>query len=110
MEEGRKFVWCAEAEAFETVPPVRWKRSYLVKKALLRGSSAALQPSCGVASIMRSLIAVPLYLIALPFSLLLGQHRFMMNLVSMCDHLGKLLALLGIQPIKEAYVSEGAGA
>lgn len=110
MEEGRRFVWCAEAEAFETVPPVRWRRSYLMKKALLRGSSAALQPSCGAGSILKSMIAVPIYAIALPFSLLAGQHRFMTLLVSMCDHLGKLLALVGIQPIKEAYVSEGSGA
>ncbi len=110
MEEGRKFVWCAEAEAFETVPPMRWKRSYLIKKALLRGSSAALQPSCGFNSIVRSIIAVPLYVLALPFALLMGQHRFMTILVSMCDHLGKLLALVGIQPIKGAYVSEGSEA
>ncbi len=110
MEEGRKFVWCAEAEAFETVPPSRWKRSYLIKKALLRGSAAALQPSCGPASIVRSIIAVPMYALALPFSLLLGHHRFMTVLVKLCDHLGKLLALAGIQPIKEAYVSEGSGA
>jgi hypothetical protein len=110
MEEGRRFVWCAEAEAFETVPPVRWKRSYLMKKALLRGSSAALQPSCGAKSILKSVAAVPLYAIALPFSLLAGQHKFMALLVSMCDHLGKLLALMGIQPIKEGYVSEDSGA
>lgn len=110
MEEGRRFVWCAEAEAFETVPPVRWERSYLMKKALLRGSSAALQPSCGAKSILKSVIALPAYAIALPFSLFAGQHRFMELLVSMCDHLGKLLALIGIQPIKEAYVSEGSGA
>lgn len=110
MEEGKRFVWCAEAEVFETVPPVRWKRSYLVKKALLRGASAALQPSCNFPSILRSLIAVPVYAIALPLALVAGQHRFMAILVSMCDHLGKLLALVGIQPIKEAYVSEGSGA
>jgi len=110
MEEGRRFVWCAEAEAFETVPPFRWKRSYLMKKALLRGSSAALQPSCDSKSVAKSLIAVPFYAIALPFSLIAGQHRFMTILVSMCDHVGKLLALVGIQPIKEAYVSEGSGA
>jgi hypothetical protein len=29
-------------------------------------------------------------------------------LVKLCDHLGKLLALVGIHPIKEAYVSEEA--
>jgi succinoglycan biosynthesis protein ExoM len=110
MEEGRKFVWCTEAEAFESVPPARWKRMYLVKKALLRGACAALQPSCGTVSILKSIAAIPLYAVALPFSLILGQHRFMELLVKMCDHLGKLLALVGIHPIKEAYVSEETGA
>ncbi|MFZ0743827.1 MAG: glycosyltransferase [Terracidiphilus sp.] len=106
MEEGRNFVWCAEAEAFEVVPPARWKRTYLVKKALLRGASAALQPSCGVASILKSIVAIPFYSIALPFSLLFGQHCFMTLLVKLCDHMGKLLALVGFDPIKEVYVAE----
>jgi succinoglycan biosynthesis protein ExoM len=107
MKEGRIFVWCAEAEAFETVPPARWQRSYLMKKALLRGASAALQPTCGIMSILRSLAAVPVYALALPFSLLFGQHHFVTILVKLCDHAGKLMAVAGIEPIKEAYVSEG---
>lgn len=106
MAEGRVFIWCADAEAFEVVPPARWERSYLVKKALLRGASAALQPSCTVKSIAKSVVAVPLYALTLPFSVLIGQHCFMTLLVRMCDHLGKLLALVGLEPIKEAYVSE----
>ncbi len=106
MEEGRKFIWCAEAEAFEVVPPARWKRVYLMKKGLLRGASAALQPSCGTVSILKSTFVIPLYVIALPFALLLGQHHFMTLLVKICDHGGKLLALVGLHPIKEAYVSD----
>jgi hypothetical protein len=109
MEQGFAFVWSSDAVAFEVVPPARWNRLYLVQKALLRGACAALQPSCGVASILKSLVAVPLYTVALPFGLLLGQHRFMTLLVKLCDHLGKLLALVGIHPIKEAYVSEETG-
>jgi glycosyltransferase involved in cell wall biosynthesis len=108
MEKGYKFVWSSEAVAYEVVPPARWDRVYLMKKALLRGACAALQPSCGAASIAKSVIAVPLYAIALPFVLPFGQHRFMTILVKLCDHLGKLLALVGIHPIKEAYVSEEA--
>jgi hypothetical protein len=38
--------------------------------------------------------------------LILGQHRFMRCLVKLCDHLGKLLALFGINPIKDPYVTE----
>ena len=106
MEEGHRFVWCAEAEAFESVPPARWKRMYLIKKALLRGACAALQPSCGPSSILKSIVAVPLYALTLPVALLAGHHRFMTVLVKLCDHLGKLLALVGFHPIKDAYVRE----
>lgn len=106
MEQGFSFVWSADAVAFETVPPARWSRVYLMQKALLRGGCAALQPSCGTTSILKSIAAVPIYTLALPFAMLLGQHRFIPLLVKLCDHLGKLLALVGIHPIKEAYVSE----
>lgn len=106
IEEGRVFIWSAEAEVFETVPRARWKRIYLVKKALLRGATAALQPNCGIASMVKSAIAVPLYTVALPFALLFGHHRFMEILVKLCDHAGKLLFLMGINPIREEYVSE----
>jgi succinoglycan biosynthesis protein ExoM len=106
IEEGRVFIWSAEAEAFEVVPPARWKRMYLLRKALLRGATASLQPSCGAASIAKSTIAVAFYAIALPFVLPLGQHRFMTLLVKLCDHLGKLLAILKINPMKDPYVSD----
>jgi succinoglycan biosynthesis protein ExoM len=106
MEKGYKFVWSADAVAYEVVPPARWNRMYLVKKALLRGGCAALQPSCGTASILKSVVALPMYTVALPFTLLLGQHRFMTVLVKLCDHAGKLLALVGVHPIKAAYVSD----
>jgi succinoglycan biosynthesis protein ExoM len=106
IEEGRVFVWSAEAEVFEVVTPARWKRMYLVRKALLRGATAGLRPDCGAASIAKSVIAVLLYTPALPFALLLGQHRFMTLLVKLCDHFGKLLILVGINPIHEEYISD----
>lgn len=106
MEKGRVFIWCAEAEAFELVPPARWNRKYLLKKALLRGASASQQPNCGLFSILKSILAVPLYAALLPFTLLGGQHHFMTILVKLCDHLGKLLAIVGLHPIKEVYVME----
>ena len=106
MEAGCTFVWSAEAEAFEVIPPERWKRVYLMKKALLRGASAALQPSCTTMSILRSTLAVPLYAASLPFVFFLGQHRFMTLLVKLCDHVGKLSAVMGFNLVREAYVAE----
>jgi predicted glycoside hydrolase/deacetylase ChbG (UPF0249 family) len=104
--EGRKFVWSAEAVAYEVLPPARWKRTYYMRKALLHGGYAAMQPDCGAVSVIKSLVAVPVYALGLPFALLGGQHRFMTLLVKLCDHAGKLLFLAGIRPIREEYVSE----
>lgn len=106
MEQGRVFIWSAEAVVYEVVPPERWKRTYMLRKALLRGATARLQPSCGTLSIAKSVVAVLLYTIALPVALVLGHHRFMSLLIKLFDHLGKLLAVLGINPISEQYVTE----
>lgn len=106
LEEGRMFVWCAEAPVFEVIPPARWRRSYYLRKALLQGVNAAQQPNCDAVSITKSVVAVPLYLCLLPMALIAGQHRFMTLLVKLCDHAGKLLYRMKINPIREEYVSE----
>jgi glycosyltransferase involved in cell wall biosynthesis len=106
IERGHKFVWCAEAVAYEIVPPIRWSRSFLLKRALLRGTNALTQSNSNAMSITKSFIAVPIYVAALPFTLMLGQHRLMTCLVKLCNHLGKLMALVGINLIKEPYVTE----
>lgn len=105
-EEGFVFIWSAEAVVFETIPPARWRRSYILRKAALQGATAALQPNVGIVSIAKSIIAIPLYLAISPIVLLLGQHLFMQLMVKICDHAGKLLMLMGINPINEEYVSE----
>ncbi len=105
MDQGRVFIWCNEAPVFETVPPARWKRSYLLRRALLFGSMWAVHDSVPLREVMKSVIAIPVYVAALPFALLLGHHRFMTLLVKLCHHLGKLLKLMGINPIAETYVS-----
>ena len=56
--------------------------------------------------VVKSVVAVSVYTVALPFAFLLGHHRFMDLLVRLFDHLGKLLAVLGIDAIKEQYVVE----
>ena len=106
IEKGHVFTWCEEGVVYEVVPPLRWKRSFMLKKALHRGAATPLHPTFGFSDICKSVIAVPLYTLALPFTLVLGHHRFMVLLVKLCDHLGKLLACLGIRPIKVAYVTE----
>jgi len=106
IARGHVFVWCNEAVAYETVPPVRWKRTFMLRRALLRGKISLLYPTFGVSDIAKSLIAVPAYIGALPFALAWGHHRFMTCLVKLFEHLGRLLALLGINPIREPYVTD----
>jgi succinoglycan biosynthesis protein ExoM len=106
IERGHKFIWCDEAVAYEVVPPLRWRRTFMLRRALLRGAMEPKTATFGARDVLKSAIAVPIYAVALPFALVLGHHKFMRLLVSLCDHLGKLLACVGINPIKESYVTE----
>lgn len=105
IEKGRVFIWCNEAVAYEAVPASRWKRSFLLKRALLRGYTSLAHPTFGTNDVLKSLMAAPVYIVALPFALTLGQGRFMSILVRLCDHLGRLLGVVGINPVKEPYVT-----
>lgn len=106
IERGRLFVWSAGAQVFETIPPARWRRRYFVRKALIQGENGALQGGCNVRIVAKSIIAIVLYALGLPFALLAGQHRFMTLLVKLCDHTGRLLTFMKVRPIREEYVSE----
>jgi succinoglycan biosynthesis protein ExoM len=106
IENGFRFVWCHEAMAYETVPAVRWNRRFMLKRALLRGSVSRRHPASNTGALARSVIAVPMYAVALPVALLLGQGRFMTCLIKLFDHVGRLLAVVGITPIAQAYVTE----
>jgi glycosyltransferase involved in cell wall biosynthesis len=103
---GHKFIWCNEAVAYEVVPPVRWKRTFLLKRALHRGTISLRHPTGRLRKVATSLVAVPTYTIMLPFTLMIGQHRFMDMLVRLFDHLGRLLAFIGFRPVKSQYVTE----
>jgi succinoglycan biosynthesis protein ExoM len=106
IEKGHVFIWCEEGIAYEIIQPTRWSRRFMLKRALLRGEIALLHPTCGALGILKSFIALPIYATLAPLALLLGQSKFMLCLVKMCDHLGKVLALIGIHPVKRAYVTE----
>jgi len=105
MEEGRVFLWSADAMVFEVVPPSRWTRSYLLKRALHHGAMDPKMESFRFRDAFKSAVAVPIYIAILPFAFLLGQHRFMDILIRLCGHLGLLLALVGIDIVHEEYLA-----
>lgn len=98
---GHVFIWCNEADVYEVVPAARCTRMYYVKRALLRGRISLQREGPRVFSIAKSLIAIPAYAFALPILFVVGHHHFMTYLIKLCDHAGKLFALIGLYPVKE---------
>ena len=92
IEKGHTFIWCNEAVAYEVVPASRCTRSYLLKRALLRGSNFNKHPTDRFKNAAKSVIAVPCYTVALPFLALFGQHLFLRYLIKLLDHGSRLLA------------------
>jgi succinoglycan biosynthesis protein ExoM len=106
MIEGYAFIWCNEAVVYEVVPPPRWKRSFLVRRALFRGIFSVRNHGFPLQLIAKSIIAAPVYAAALPVALVLGQAKFMNYVFKFSYHAGRLLAALGFNPIDRPYVSE----
>lgn len=105
IEGGARFVWCNEAPVQEVVPPERCRRSYFLRRALLRGQNE--RNLATAASVCKSVLAVPLYALLLPFLALAGQHRLMHGSIRLCDHAGKLAAFLGLRPLGSKYIGPG---
>jgi len=95
---GETFVWCNDAVVHETVPQNRWTRRYMLRRSLLRGKNVLKLPGRG-RLIAKSFVALPIYLAVLPFSILFGQHVFMHYCIRFCDHAGRLLAAIGLNPV-----------
>ena len=101
MERGHVFVWCNEALAYEVIPPSRCTRSFLLKRALLRGSNFPKHPKHRIRNIAKSLVAVPLYTVFLPMLWFCGEHVFVAYLTKLADHVSRLLAFCGVSLAKE---------
>jgi glycosyltransferase involved in cell wall biosynthesis len=106
MQNGHRFIWCNEAVVYEVVPPERWKRNFLIRRALQRGFFSLRNHGVHLRPVMQSLVAVPAYSAALPVALALGQAKFMSCVFRLSYHSGRLLALLGLNPIFKVYVSQ----
>jgi succinoglycan biosynthesis protein ExoM len=105
LDKGRVFLWCNEATAYEDVPPARCKRFFLIRRALFKGFFS-LRHRRSTLPIATSLIAAPTYAVAAPFAFIFGQAQFMKCVFKSCYHAGRLLSLVGINPIKGAYVTD----
>jgi glycosyltransferase involved in cell wall biosynthesis len=103
MQSGHRFVWCNEAVVYEVVPPQRWRRSYMLRRALQRGQNEKHLLTLG--SLGKSFVAVPCYALLAPVLLAVRHDFFMKCLIRLCDHAGKLLAAAGFKPVGDLYIS-----
>ncbi len=104
--KGHSFIWCNEALVHEFVPPARWRRGFLIRRALLRGVFSQRNLSSSLVPIVYSFMAASAYTVLLPFALVMGQATFMAYVFSLFYHIARLLAFVGINPIKMEYVVE----
>lgn len=104
ISQGLQFVWCNEAPVFESVPPERCKRSFMLRRALLRGGK--MPYAHGFIIYLKSLIAILLYTLILPFLFFIKHYLFMKYLIKYFDHIGRILSFFGIKAIKEQYIIE----
>ncbi|MCB1097953.1 MAG: glycosyltransferase family 2 protein [Verrucomicrobiae bacterium] len=100
------FVWVAGAVVHEHVPESRCKRRFMLRRAILRGRISTKHPNFGLTKILKSAVAVPGYLCILPFMIVAPHHLFMRKVVSMFDHIGCLLATVGLGDEDTKYVTE----
>jgi glycosyltransferase involved in cell wall biosynthesis len=106
IEEGHRFIWCGGAPVSEVVPAVRWKRGFLVRRALFRGIFAQRNHGLQPLRILQAVVSVPAYALMLPIALAFGQARFMICVFKLSYHTGRLFALFGFNPIRLPYVTD----
>lgn len=107
MRHGYKFIAVAEAPVYEIVPRERWKVAYHIRRALVHGYNSQRNTFGDVRGYrrlsvpMKSLAALIVYVIALPFAALRGKHQFVSYLERASHHFSGLCALLGIELVKK---------
>jgi len=97
---GHRFVWCNEAVVYEVTPLSRQKRSYYLRRALLRGVVQSGRARLLSLDSLKSLCACTAYALALPFAFVFRHRSFMPLLIRGLDHAGKILARCGIKPVR----------
>jgi succinoglycan biosynthesis protein ExoM len=108
IQHGHVFVWCEEAPVYEMVPRDRWNVLTMIRRALLRGKMTYQARRSYPSNLLRSYVAVFSYTLGLPLLLigspLFGFEVFIKTLIRDCDHLGKLMALFGLNPVRRRYI------
>jgi succinoglycan biosynthesis protein ExoM len=100
--QGNRFIWCDEAEVYETVPPQRWKRAYHLRRAFIAGRvhDTYLAGSAKVfgrwVAAAKSFAACVAYATVLPVMIIRGEHAVLRYLIKGAHHAGRLSSFAGL--------------
>lgn len=95
---GRKFVWCDEAQVYETVAPERWRARYYLRRNFRVGAGAGgvFRDTHQFGPVVRSAVLLFGHSVRLGFALLAGKAVWMRTLTKIYYHAGCLLAFIGL--------------
>jgi succinoglycan biosynthesis protein ExoM len=107
MAAGCRFVAVEEGAVYEIVPPERWTKRYYLRRAIVNGFNAhkvAVSEKWSISRVttpLKSVVAVLVYALILPISLLLGDHVFVNVLEKGGHHLSRLFAAVHVRLLRE---------
>jgi len=107
MDIGYRFVAVEEAPVYEIVPPERQTKGYYLRRALVQASNERrfrtphLQGLSKVLLPMKSIAALLVYTLILPFCAFVGSHAMVKYAEKGTYHLSWLLAMIGIDLAKK---------
>lgn len=103
IKRGRKFIWCDEAIVFETVAEERWPASFYLKRQFRIGTMTgeAIRRSRMMNAVLKTITALIVYSVLLPFSLLLGKHIWVKILTKTCYNAGCVLSFFKVVTVQQ---------
>jgi len=107
MQVGYRFIAVKEAPVYEIVQPERWNKSYYLKRALVNGFNShrySVNEKRGLSRVtvpVKSIVALLIYALILPFCSFAGSHSVMKYLERGAHHMSRLFAMMGIELVKQ---------
>ena len=99
MALDRVFVWCDEAEAYETVTPERWRSSFHLKKSFrigaLNGENLRKSSFSGFIGLLKSIASVPVWSITLFALFPFGKHLWITPTLKLAYSVSCILSYFG---------------
>lgn len=107
MDIGYRFIAVEEAPVYEIVPPERQTKIYYLKRAMVQASNERkfraphLHGLSKVSTPLKSVMALLVYTVIVPFCLFIGNHAIMKYAEKITYHTSWLLAMVGIDLAKK---------